>query len=150
MCSVSRYDPHLASFTMHSMNSPPLPAGARLIALSGNRDSRGRLDAFDRDTLPFTPARTFVISEVPPGATRAGHPLRCDEFLWVPVGSCRLTISDANRTSSVLLDSPDHGVFVPEGLMMELDNFAPRTLLVVLASKPYSEAEQFGAPRGGL
>ena len=132
------------------MNECVLPAGARIIALSGHHDVRGRLDAFDRDTLPFTPVRTFVISEVPPDALRAGHAVSCDEFLWAPAGACRLTLSDTTRSATVLLDSRQHGVFVPAGIMMDLTDFAPHTLLIVMASKSFSETERFIGPRPDL
>jgi hypothetical protein len=132
------------------MNECLLPTGARMIALPGHHDARGRLDAFDRDTLPFTPVRTFVISEVPPDAPRAGHAVSCDEFLWVPAGACRLTLSDAARSATVLLDSRQHGVYVPAGIMMDLTDFAPQTLLIVMASKSFSETERFIGPRPDL
>jgi hypothetical protein len=73
------------------MSARPIPAGARLERLALHQDARGTLVAFDRDTPPFEPARTFVIFDVPPQARRAARPAACDEFLWAARGACRLT-----------------------------------------------------------
>jgi dTDP-4-amino-4,6-dideoxygalactose transaminase len=101
------------------------------------------LAAFDRDTLPFEPVRTFVITNVPHGATRGGHATSCDEFLWIQAGECRLSISDGARQTSLLLDNPRHGLIVPMGLLLELTDFTPGTMLVVMASQPYADANRF-------
>lgn len=130
------------------MNDTDLAAGVRRIPVAAHRDARGCLHAFDRDTLPFAPVRTFVISGVPPHATRGGHVVSCEEFLWVATGSCRLTVSEAERVSSFLLDSPDEGILLPAGVEMVLTDFAPQTLLVVMASTAFAETDDvrgFGA-----
>jgi dTDP-3-amino-3,4,6-trideoxy-alpha-D-glucose transaminase len=119
-----------------------LPDGVRWIPVSLHSDPRGILAAFDRDTLPFEPVRTFVITNVPHGATRGGHVVPCDEFLWIQAGECRLSISDGARRTSLLLDNPQHGVIVAAGLVLELTDFAPGTILTVMASQPYANPDQ--------
>jgi len=53
------------------MNS--LPDGVDWIPVPLHADVRGLLAAFDSKTLPLEPVRTFVITNVPHGATRGGH-----------------------------------------------------------------------------
>ena len=124
------------------MNAGPLPAGARVASLTLHQDARGSLVAFDRDTLPFEPARTFVIFDVPPGARRAARPAACDEFLWTASGACRVTFSDVAETTAIVMDTPHRGLFIPAGTTITLDDFAPGTLLVVLAAKSFAETER--------
>jgi len=130
------------------MNS--LPDGVHWIPVSLHGDARGMLAAFDRETLPFEPVRTFVITNVPHGATRGGHVISCDEFFWVQTGQCRLSISDGARQTSLLLDNPQRGVIVPAGLLLELTNFTPDTLLIVMASQPYADADLVVRSRADL
>lgn len=118
-----------------------LPDGVRWIPVALHADTRGTLAAFDRDTLPFEPVRTFAITNVPRGAVRGGHVISCDEFFWVQAGACRLSISDRGNHTSLLLDNPQHGVVVPAGCLLELRDFTPATILIVMASRPYAEAD---------
>jgi UDP-N-acetyl-3-dehydro-alpha-D-glucosamine 3-aminotranferase len=120
------------------MNS--LPEGVQWIPVSLHTDSRGALAAFDSDTLPFEPVRTFVITEVPPGATRGGHLTSCDEFFWIKAGNCRLLVAEGARQVSLLIDNPQQGVVVRAGLFVEVTDFTPDALLLVMASQPYATA----------
>src|SRR5437764_10682864 len=97
-----------------------LPEGVHWIAVSLHVDGRGTLAAFDRDTLPFEPVRTFVITGVPAGATRGGHQIPCDEFFRIQAGHCRVLVSDGVTRTSLLLDNPQQGLIVPAGLLVEL------------------------------
>lgn len=123
---------------------------SQFVPVKSHRDARGNLVAFDRETIPFAPVRTFAIFDVPPGQTRAGHAVSCDEFLWVPAGSCRLSTDDGARKSSVILSSNDRGVLIPAGMWIQLSEFAPSTFVLVFASKLFSETEYFAAPRPDL
>jgi hypothetical protein len=121
-----------------------------LVPLQHHRDARGALVALERGTIPFAPVRTFVIFDVPSRQTRAGHAVSCDEFFWVPSGSCRLTIDDGVRKSSTILRGTEYGVLIPAGLWTLLSEFAPSTLVVVMAAKPYAETQSFDAPQPDL
>lgn len=113
------------------------PDGVRLLKVPLHADERGALVAFDRSNLPFEPARTFVITNVPDGARRGGHVLSCDEFVWAQTGRCRLIIFDGTRKVSLLLDNAQQGVFIPMGFVLELTDFVPGTTIMVFASRPY-------------
>jgi UDP-N-acetyl-3-dehydro-alpha-D-glucosamine 3-aminotranferase len=115
-----------------------LPESVRLLKVPVHTDARGTLVAFDRNNLPFEPLRTFVITNVPESATRGGHRLSCDEFIWAQTGRCRLIICDGKRKVSMLLDDAQQGVLVPKGFALELTEFAPGTILMCLASRPYT------------
>lgn len=120
------------------MADADLPHGVTVIALPVHRDARGTLVALDRDTLPFEPIRTFVISGVPPGATRGGHALACTEFLFTATGTCRATVSDAVGRCSIELDH-SRGVLVADGLIVELSDFSPDAVVIVLSPRAFAD-----------
>ena len=126
------------------------PEGQAPLAVAQHSDERGTLAVFDRETLPFAPVRTFAIFDVPPGATRGGHALSCDEYLWVAAGGCRIHLDDGKRVSSILLNDRQRAVLVQAGVRVTLGEFLPETLLLVFAPKLYSEVERFDAPQPDL
>lgn len=123
---------------------------AHLIPVKFNTDERGSLVAFDRDTLPFAPARTFFISSVPAGRLRAGHAVSCDEFLWPLSGCCSVSLDDGKIQASFRLEARRDGLFVPAGIWIRLEEFNPDTILAVFASKAYSDTVYFERPRSEL
>jgi hypothetical protein len=107
-------------------------------------DRRGALFALERlRPLPFTPVRTFIITDVPAGEHRAQHALLCDEFLWMLSGGCRALVrteaggagADERRFQ---LQSRGPGLYLPEGVWLDLSNFLPGSMLVCLAAEEYS------------
>jgi hypothetical protein len=132
------------------MSGPALPEGVTLIAIGRRRDGRGLIALFDRDAMPFAPARSFAITDVPPGTSRGGHSLSCDEFLWIAAGSCRVSLDDGARKFSLRLESHEQGVLVRAGIWLELSDFAAGTVVLGFAPVPFSETERFCAPRPDL
>src|SRR4051812_23352295 len=114
----------------------------RFIRADLHEDVRGRLAVFDRDTLPFAPVRVFSISDVPAGTVRSGRKLSCEEFVWAVAGSCRLKTLINGFENLFTLDDRNQGISLPVDTFVELTNFAPGTLLLVLASASYSETEK--------
>ena len=112
---------------------------ARVVPIEQFSDDRGTLSVGETgDTLPFTPVRFFIISDVPPGAARGRHAHRlCHQFLVVLHGSCRLSLTDQNGHDDVTLASPTTGLHIPPLTWGELSEFAPDTVVLVLASHPY-------------
>lgn len=107
-------------------------------------DRRGELFALQRlHPLPFTPVRTFIITDVPPGEHRARHAVSCDEFLWMISGGCQALLrieadvvcADERRFQ---LRSRGPGLYVPEGVWLDLSNFLPGSVLVCLAAGEYN------------
>jgi hypothetical protein len=120
------------------MTDNDFPQGMRVLTLPVHRDARGTLVPLDRDTLPFEPARTFVISGVPPGATRGGRALACTEFMFAAAGTCRVTVSDGVRRCSIALDHPN-GVLAIAGLVVELSDFTSDAVVIVLSPKAFAD-----------
>lgn len=106
-------------------------------------DPRGALSVFeDGSDLPFSVQRVYWLHGVPENANRAGHAHRTLKQLIVAVsGNCDVTIDDGYERRVVHLDRPDLGLYLHPYTWRELDNFAPGTVLVVLASAPYDESD---------
>jgi hypothetical protein len=107
-------------------------------------DDRGYLVPieFSWDDLPFIPARVFVISGVPPDATRANHASNCDEILVCGTGDMVVVMDTAEATLTVHLDRPGAGVFVPSGVWVSIRDFSAGAALLVLASKSHAATLQ--------
>ncbi|MES1155893.1 MAG: WxcM-like domain-containing protein, partial [Pseudorhodoplanes sp.] len=89
--------------------------------------------------LPFIPIRTFIISNVPPGKTRAGHSVSCDLVLTCLVGSCAVALHDPQAPRRELNALEGAGIFVPKRTWLLLENFSPDALLLVHASKHFQK-----------
>ena len=95
------------------------PEGCRLISIPGAGDQRG--------WLAFAEAR------------RGGHAHRTCAELVVPVsGAFTMVVDDGRCRRSVRMDNPCEGILVPAGVWCELIDFEPATVLVVMASQPYT------------
>ena len=121
------------------------PDAARYLPVLLHQDARGTLAAFERASLPFTPVRAFVILDVPADAVRSGRILACEEFIWAAAGSCEVTTLSNGIRHSVMLRDRRRGIYLPAGMAVELGSFAPGTVLLVLASKPYSASDEVSA-----
>src|SRR5512141_2083618 len=95
--------------------------GLKFVNIQEHSDARGNMRIVEVDGgLPFVPVRSFIISDVPSGKSRAGHAVSCDELIIVAQGSCLITA----RTGAGLEEhrlTPDTGAahLRPEtGLML--------------------------------
>ena len=119
-----------------------MTAGAYQIEVPHFIDARGRLVAFEQARpLPFKPVRTFVISNVPAGARRAGHTVPCHEFLWMAAGSCGVRIrppaGQAGGEEQFRLAAQGPGLYLPKGLWLELFQFSADGILICRADAEY-------------
>ena len=116
---------------------------ARVVPIEQFSDDRGTLSVGQTGgTLPFTPVRFFLISDVPLGAARGRHAHRaCHQFLIVVRGSCRVVLTDRNGRDDLTLSSPAVGVHIPPLVWGELSDFSPDTVVLVLASHPYDASD---------
>ena len=120
----------------------------RLIDLPKIDDSRGSLTFAERGLhVPFGIERVFFIHQVPPGATRAGHALKtCEQLIVASSGAFDAIISDGRAQSLRHLDSANIGLYLPPLIWLELENFLPGSVCLVLASERYDEASYLRTP----
>jgi len=107
--------------------------------LDRHSDERGHLVTVTAGTdVPFDIRRVFWIYGNASGAPRAGHASRLTtEFLVCVAGACRARLDGPMGVVDVVLDRPDASLLVPPLTWIDLLDFTPDCVLLVLADTPY-------------
>jgi len=113
-------------------------------------DTRGSLTVGEApEELPFTPARYFVVYDVPSRELRGEHAHHaCHQFLICLHGSCRVMLDDGYRRCEIPLDRPDLGVYMPPMIWGTQYRYSPEAVLLVFASLPYDSADYIRSYEG--
>src|SRR5688572_21240471 len=125
--------------------NPMTKQGLEFIDLHEHSDERGRMRIVEVDEggLPFVPVRSFIVSDVPTGKSRAGHAVSCDELLIVAQGSCLITARTKAGLEEHRLTPEIGGVHLRPGTWLILSEFEPGTILVTYASERYADTRFF-------
>jgi hypothetical protein len=115
----------------------------RLIALPKIEDFRGNLSFIEEENhVPFKIRRTYWIYDVPGGQIRGGHAFRNQkEFIVALSGSLDIKVSDGFHEKTYSLNRSYYGLFIPNGLWRQMENFSTNSLAMVLSSTNYSESD---------
>ena len=114
-----------------------------IISLPKFLDSRGNLSFIEQFThIPFEIKRTYWIYDVPGGEARGGHAYKDNqEFVIALSGSFDVVIDDGGRKQLFSLNRSYYGLYVPNGLWREMQNFSTNALALVLSSTLYSDED---------
>lgn len=114
--------------------------GAQLKNLPKILDKRGNLSVIEEfKNIPFKIARTYWIYDVPGGENRGGHAYReNEEFIVALSGSFDVVVDDGKNRKIFSLNRSYYGLYVPQGVWREMNNFSTNSLALVLASTPYN------------
>lgn len=106
-------------------------------------DDRGQLVAIEAmKDLPFPINRVYYIYDTLPGVRRGFHAHKClQQILLCVNGSCKIHLDNGHETAEVLLDNPNEGLYIANNMWREMYDFTPGTVLLVLASEYYDEAD---------
>ena len=126
---------------------------ARLIDLPKFLDRRGNLSFMEENRhVPFGVMRSYWIYDVPGGEIRGGHAYRNNqEFIVALSGSFDVLLDDGTESKVFSLNRSYYGLYVPEGIWRQMQNFSTNSLALILASTPYDpndyiyDFEQFKA-----
>lgn len=147
----SRRKPDPKHIDIHALGHLPRPSkvdlgvgNSALFLMRRITDARGALTVGEVPTeVPFSPARYFVVFDVPSMELRGEHAHKqCQQFLICLHGSCRVLLDDGQNRCEVTLDRPDMGVFMPEMIWGTQYRYSPDAVLLVFASRTY-EAEDY-------
>ena len=125
------------------MNSKSYPSGAVLYDIPYFADDRGAINILEisRD-LPFGCQRIFYTYTVPEGSVRGEHAhRRCEQFLISVRGKVSVSVDNGAARDEFMLDSPSKGLWLPAGCWGEQCGHSPDSILLVLASLPYDNAD---------
>ncbi len=115
----------------------------RLIDLPVVSDPRGDLTFVEGGRhVPFAIQRVYYLYNVPVDAERGGHAhLELEQVVFALSGSFRLKIDDGHQQSEYWLRDPRKGLYINRMIWREMDSFSQGAVCMVLASKPYDEAD---------
>ena len=120
----------------------PMPpdegCGCGLVDMARHSGNHGALSV----RAPFAIRRVYYICNVPPGASRGNHAHRTEQRVIIALrGALRVSVSDGRDTASWVLDTSHRGLYVPPGVWLEVTDFAPSTLCLVVSSSDYDATD---------
>ena len=104
----------------------------------------GNLNAIEGNSdVPFEIRRVYYITDVPKGVTRGFHSHRhLEQVLICLHGSVRIRLKNPLEGETVVtLSDPADGLYIGHMIWREMFDFSPGTVLMVLASEHYTEAD---------
>lgn len=115
----------------------------RLINLTKILDARGNLSVIEEcKDIPFKIKRTYWIYDVPGGEVRGGHAYRENqEFIVALSGSFDVVVDDGKERKVFQLNRSYYGLYIPNGLWREMENFSTNSLALELASTEYNVSD---------
>jgi dTDP-4-dehydrorhamnose 3,5-epimerase-like enzyme len=117
-------------------------ADIKILPIPKIQDVRGNLSVIEGDVIPFEMKRVYYLYDVPSGAERGGHSHKVQqEFLVALSGSFTVVLTDGKDKISVTLNKPNEGLWIPNGIWRELENFSSGSVCLVIASDVFEEAD---------
>lgn len=114
-----------------------------LIEIPRIDDDRGSLCVLEK--LPFPIRRVYFLHDVQPGSLRGGHSHRkLHRWLVAAAGGFRVKLDGA---FSVRLYRPDRAIYIAPLRWLELSDFSPGAVCLVLASEEYDAEDYIRNPR---
>ena len=115
----------------------------KMIDLPVISDPRGDLTFIEgRHHIPFDIARVYYLYNVPVDAERGGHAhKKLAQVLFALSGSFRITVNDGQAVQEFWLRDPRRGLYIDRMIWRAMDRFSQGAVCMVLASRPYEEAD---------
>lgn len=112
----------------------------KIIQLPKILDYRGNLSFIEtKNHIPFDIKRVFWIYDVPGGETRGGHAYKeSEEFIVALSGSFDVILDDGIERKVYSLNRSYYGLYVPNGIWRQMENFSTNSLALVLASTSFN------------
>jgi dTDP-4-dehydrorhamnose 3,5-epimerase-like enzyme len=108
----------------------------RIINFPKIADARGNLTFIEENKhVPFPIKRVYYLYDVPSGATRGGHAhITLSEVIIALSGSFDIVLNDGTKKRRFFLNRPHYGLFIPNGLWREIENFSSNSVAIALTS----------------
>lgn len=106
-------------------------------------DPRGNLSFVESNSqIPFGIERVYFVYDVPGGTDRGGHAHKgLHQLIIAMSGSFDVTLDDGKNKKTFHLARSYYGLYVCPMIWREIDNFSSGSVLMVLASNKYTEAD---------
>lgn len=114
---------------------------AHIIDLPKILDKRGNLSIIEEyKNIPFKIERTYWIYDVPGGEMRGGHAYKENqEFIVALSGSFDVVLDDGINRRIFSLNRSYYGLYIPNNLWREMNNFSTNSLALILASTSHNQ-----------
>ena len=115
----------------------------KIIELPRFLDARGNLSFVEQlNHIPFEIKRTYWIYDVSGGEERGGHAYRQnEEFIVALSGAFDVVVDDGQQKKTFALNRSYYGLYVPNGLWREMNNFSTNSLALEFGSTHYDKAD---------
>ena len=115
----------------------------KFVDFSIHGDNRGCLIAIESQIdVPFEIKRVYYIFDTLKDVRRGFHAhKKLSQVLIAVSGSCKIKLDNGYEQSIVELSDPSKGLIVGNNMWREMYDFAPGTVLLVLASENYNEED---------
>lgn len=105
-------------------------------------DGRGNLSVVEKNLIPFEIKRVYYLYDVPSDSSRGGHAhIQLQQFLIALSGSFDVVLDDGKGKQTITLNRPNKGLYIPNGIWRELDNFSAGAVCLSLVSDVYKEED---------
>ncbi len=115
----------------------------KIIELKKVLDPRGNLSVIEEIAdIPFKIMRSYWIYDVPGGECRGGHAYKENqEFVVALSGSFDVVVDDGQQKKTFSLNRSYYGLYIPQGMWREMNNFSTNSVALILSSTKYDEAD---------
>ena len=105
-------------------------------------ESMGSLSVVENEVIPFSIKRVYYLYDVPKNGKRGGHAHKnLFQVLIAVNGSFEVLLDDGFNKKIIILNRPDVGLYIPNGIWREMNNFSKNSVCLVLASENYDEED---------
>jgi dTDP-4-dehydrorhamnose 3,5-epimerase-like enzyme len=117
----------------------------RIITLPKISDTRGNLSVIESGNhIPFEIQRVYYLYDVPGGSHRGGHAHKKLEQLIIAMsGSFDILLNDGTNEIRYHLNRSYIGLYIPQMVWREMDNFSSGAVCMAVASDKYSESDYY-------
>jgi len=125
------------------MFKEPKISECKIMYLPKVEDVRGNLTFIEENShVPFNIKRVYYLYDVPGGESRGGHAhKKLEQFIIAANGSFDVILDDGSNRERHHLNRSYYGLYIPNMIWRELDNFSSGSVCLVLASEPYGEED---------
>ena len=115
----------------------------KIIQLPKIEDIRGNLTFIEgKNHIPFEIKRVYYLYDVPGGETRGGHAHKTlEQFIIAASGSFDVVLDDGEKKEKFCLNRSYYGLYIPNMIWREIENFSSGSVCLVLASKLFNEED---------
>jgi uncharacterized cupin superfamily protein len=117
----------------------------RIVDLPKISHPRGNLTFIQgSEHIPFEIERVYYLYDVPGGESRGGHAHKNLQQLIIALsGSFDVVLDDGEATKTVGLNRSYYGLYIPNMIWRELENFSSGSVCLVVASRTYDEDDYY-------